>query len=175
MNTGIFRAALSVAITLAAVPAHADDAGLATTGEPQAAETARPSRGSVTLGGRAIGYTVTPGTLTLRDDDGNPIASMFDEFYINWLPSYAATAWYHGRLAMRPTALEPFLTEVRRWARGRYAEVLAKGYDATDDEQREVARQYAAFTGLSEQIVLGAGLRVDLGTFRKQLLCSIAG
>jgi carboxypeptidase C (cathepsin A) len=31
----------------------------------------------VTVGGRTIPYTATAGTLTLRDDDGKPIASMF--------------------------------------------------------------------------------------------------
>ena len=32
---------------------------------------------SVTVGGRPIAYTATAGTLTIRDDDGAPIASMF--------------------------------------------------------------------------------------------------
>ncbi|MDB5427360.1 MAG: peptidase, partial [Phenylobacterium sp.] len=40
-------------------------------------ETATSTRHSVTVGGRTIPYTATAGTLTLRDDDGKPIASMF--------------------------------------------------------------------------------------------------
>ncbi|HEV7384126.1 MAG TPA: peptidase S10 [Phenylobacterium sp.] len=40
-------------------------------------ETAKTSRHSVTVAGRTIPYTATAGTLTLRDDDGKPIASMF--------------------------------------------------------------------------------------------------
>jgi carboxypeptidase C (cathepsin A) len=40
-------------------------------------ERAKTSHHSVTVGGRAIPYTATAGTLTLRSDDGKPIASMF--------------------------------------------------------------------------------------------------
>ena len=45
-------------------------------------EVAVPSHHSVNVGGRAIGYTATAGTLTLRDDDGKPIASMFYTAYV---------------------------------------------------------------------------------------------
>jgi len=40
-------------------------------------ETEKSTRHSVTVAGRTIPYTATAGTLTLRDDDGKPIASMF--------------------------------------------------------------------------------------------------
>lgn len=45
-------------------------------------EQAKPSHHSVVVGGRTIGYTATPGTLTLRDNDGKPIASMFYVAYV---------------------------------------------------------------------------------------------
>jgi len=35
-------------------------------------EQAKTSRGSVTIAGKAVAYTATAGTLTLRDDDGKP-------------------------------------------------------------------------------------------------------
>lgn len=94
----------------------------------------------------------------------------YDEAYISWMPSYAATAWYHNRLANRPVKLEPFLSEVRDWARGPFAQVLAKGYDATAGEKLQIARQYSAYTGLPESLVLDANLRIEQATFRKQLL-----
>lgn len=94
----------------------------------------------------------------------------FDESYVQWLPSFAATAWYHNQLATRPSSIEPWLTQVRTWARERYAAVLAKGHRATDAERREIAREYSAFTGLAERDVLDADLRIDPGAFRKLLL-----
>lgn len=40
-------------------------------------EQAKSSHHTVTINGQTIGYTATAGTLTLRSDDGKPIASMF--------------------------------------------------------------------------------------------------
>lgn len=45
-------------------------------------EAAKASRHSVTINGRSIPYTATAGTLTLRDDDGKPVASMFYVAYV---------------------------------------------------------------------------------------------
>ena len=40
-------------------------------------ETVTPRRRSIPFHGRTLAYTVTPGTLTIRNDEGEPIASMF--------------------------------------------------------------------------------------------------
>ncbi|GGE78325.1 S10 family peptidase [Sphingomonas prati] len=94
----------------------------------------------------------------------------FDQIHITYLPSFAATAWYHNRLPNRPPALEPFLAEVRQWAIGPYANALAKG-DALPDAERDViAKQLSAYTGLSPDYLAKVDLRVDLARFRKELL-----
>lgn len=94
----------------------------------------------------------------------------YDRIYATYLPSYAATAWYHRRLAQRPEALEPFLTEVRAFANGPYLTALAKGDDLDAVEARAVAEKVAAYTGLSVDFVLHNHLRVELGRFQKELL-----
>ena len=94
----------------------------------------------------------------------------YDQIYITYLPSYAATAWYHNRLANRPAALEPFLTQVREWARGPYAAALQQGSDLPGEERQAIARQLSAYTGLSVPYILQADLRIDLSRFRKELL-----
>lgn len=94
----------------------------------------------------------------------------FDQIHVNYLPSYAATAWYHNRLQNRPATLEPFLTEVREFARGAYLSALAKGDDLSDAERDAVAEQMAAYTGLSKDYIVRNKLRVDLGRFRKELM-----
>ncbi|MBY9063369.1 peptidase S10 [Sphingomonas yunnanensis] len=94
----------------------------------------------------------------------------FDQIYVTYLPSFAATAWYHNRLSNRPTALEPWLTEVREWARGPYLAALAKGDDITAEEQRVIAAQLSAYTGLSTDFLVRNDLRIDLARFRKELM-----
>ncbi|RKF23326.1 peptidase S10 [Altericroceibacterium spongiae] len=94
----------------------------------------------------------------------------YDRLYVTYLPSYAATAWYHNRLADRPARLEPFLDEVREFARGPYLAALAKGDDLSDAERNRIASRMAAYTGLSPEFLLRNDLRVDLNRFRKELM-----
>ncbi len=82
----------------------------------------------------------------------------YDQIYLTYLPTYAATAWYHNRLPNKPAALEPFLTEVRQWTTGPYASALAKGSDLGDEERNAVAQQMSAYTGLSVKYILDADL-----------------
>lgn len=64
----------------------------------------------------------------------------FDQEMVNYLPSYAAAAAYHHRLASEPADIPAFLKEVRDWARGPYAMALAKGQDLSDQERRDIAQ-----------------------------------
>jgi carboxypeptidase C (cathepsin A) len=92
--------------------------------------------------------------------------------YVFYLPSYAATAWYHKTLKNPPSDLDSFVEEARRYAAGDYAAALMKGSALTDAEKSEVARKLSYFTGLSEDYLLKANLRVTLGQFRAELLRS---
>ncbi|MEO8453583.1 MAG: peptidase S10 [Sphingomicrobium sp.] len=51
------------------------------TAKATAEETAQPVRRSVNFRGRTLTYTATPGTLTLRNDDGEAVGSMFYTAY----------------------------------------------------------------------------------------------
>ncbi len=92
-----------------------------------------------------------------------------DLSYIVYLPSYAATAWYHKLLTDRPDNLNAFLEEASKFAKGEYADALLKGSALTDAEKSAVAKKYARFTGLSEDYVLKSNLRVKLFQFMQEL------
>ena len=47
--------------------------------------------------------------------------------YVVALPTYAATAWYHNRVADRPADLKAFLAEVEHFATTDYAQALMQG------------------------------------------------
>ena len=94
----------------------------------------------------------------------------FDEDVIGYIPSYAAIAAYHHRLATQPADLPAFLAQVRDWARGPYATALAKGHDISPEEKQQIAQQMAAYTGLSVNEILASDLRVNPSRFRKELL-----
>ncbi len=101
------------------------------------------------------------GTLSFNPGD--------DRSYIFYLPSYAATAWYHKVLADRPDDLEKFLADARAFAEGEYTTALMKGSRLTPAERSAVAKKVARFTGLSEEYVTRADLRVNLAQFMVEL------
>jgi carboxypeptidase C (cathepsin A) len=88
------------------------------------------------------------------------------------LPTYAATAWYHKKLAQQPPALEPFLKEVEEFALGPYAHALAQGTDLTAEEKQTVAEKLHDYTGLPVAYLVKANLRVEGGEFEKNFLDS---
>ena len=91
-----------------------------------------------------------------------------DLSYVLYLPSYAITAAYHG-LTPKPPNQEAFLDEVRRYALGPYAAALSKGAAPPAAERASVRRQLAGYTGLSEEYLERANLRVEAGQFRAEL------
>lgn len=88
--------------------------------------------------------------------------------YITTLPTMAATALYHGK-ATAPS-VEQFVEEARQFAIGPYAAFLLKGQNASAGERAAVRAELARFTGLSEQYLEQADLRVTSGRFYKELL-----
>lgn len=96
--------------------------------------------------------------------------SGFDTLYIGYLPTYAATAWYHRKVADRPDDLATFVAQAQAFANGEYATALAKGQDIPADEEDRVAQQLARFTGLSPEYLKRTNLRIDPSRFRKELL-----
>ncbi len=96
--------------------------------------------------------------------------SGYDTEPIVYLPSYAAIAWFHNKLAQKPADLKSFLEEVRRYARGPYAEALAQGDMLSDAEKDAVAQRLSGYTGLSVGYLKQTNLRISPFRFRKELL-----
>jgi carboxypeptidase C (cathepsin A) len=84
------------------------------------------------------------------------------------LPSMAATALYHGKA--EASSVEAFVEEARRFAIGPYAHALLQGSALAPEERANVRRELARFTGLSEQYLEQADLRVTPSRFYKELL-----
>ncbi|MGC1187901.1 MAG: hypothetical protein WA871_10970 [Candidatus Acidiferrales bacterium] len=92
-----------------------------------------------------------------------------DLSYVLYLPSYAAVAWYHKTLADRPADLNAFLADARQFASTDYAMALAKGSSLPAADRAEIVHKLARFTGLSEDYISNANLRVSLFQFMSEL------
>jgi carboxypeptidase C (cathepsin A) len=91
-----------------------------------------------------------------------------DISYVLYLPSYAATAAYHHVTPM-PANLPAFLDTVRAWAMGPYQDALNRGSSLPAAERAQVLRQMSAYTGLSQDYLDKANLRVNLAQFNEEL------
>jgi carboxypeptidase C (cathepsin A) len=85
------------------------------------------------------------------------------------LPTYAATAWYHHKLAPERSDLEALLAEVEQFAMGDYGRALAAGTALSPADRSAIAAKLHDYTGLSVDYILRADLRIDGGEFRQNL------
>lgn len=83
------------------------------------------------------------------------------------LPTYAATAHYHGRVG---GDLDGLLARARDFADGEYLRALHLGARLDADRFEAAATRLSELTGLSTDVVRRHDLRVPLGRFRKELL-----
>jgi carboxypeptidase C (cathepsin A) len=94
--------------------------------------------------------------------------------YVLFLPSYAATAWYHKKLSadLQAQPIQKLTAEVEQWAATDYTLALEKGDRLTAPDRQEVIAKLSRYTGLDQRFVDYANLRVSLNLFRKELLRS---
>lgn len=92
-----------------------------------------------------------------------------DRMAINQVPTYAATAWVHGK-AGKGEALDAWVARARRFAAGPYTAALAQGHALPDAERDAVAAEMATLTGLSPAYVAASALRVMPERYRKEVL-----
>jgi carboxypeptidase C (cathepsin A) len=90
--------------------------------------------------------------------------------YVSYLPSYAAIAWEHDRIPNKPADLAGFVQQAREFAVGEYQRALYLGSRLSPTEYNDVLVKLHQFTGLSEQYLKDANLRVDPSRFRAELL-----
>lgn len=90
--------------------------------------------------------------------------------YIAHFPTYAATAWYHDKVADKPDDVYAFLDDVRNFTENEYVPALFKGDRLSASEKTAVAEELARYTGTSTDFWIKADLRVTASEFFAELL-----
>jgi len=90
--------------------------------------------------------------------------------HVMFLPTFAATAWYHDALDNKPENLEAFMEEVEEFSMQEYAPALLMGKRLSGQQRQDVIQKLARYTGLSESYWDRADLRISEGQFTKELL-----
>ncbi len=141
------------------------------------------------LFGESYGTTRSAGLADALQDRGMPLngvvllSSYLDTFldfpgpvfaldlpYVLYLPTMAATAWYHDKLPNKPADLTAFLAQVRQFALTRYQQALAQGWNLSPAERDSVVALLHDYTGISADYWREADLRLTPDRFEKELL-----
>lgn len=91
-----------------------------------------------------------------------------DQACVNYLPTYAAVAHYHGKHGRK--GLRTVLAEAESYAARDYPWVLSRGNRLTSAERADAVTTLARLTGLSEDYVARADLRIEHWRFFTELL-----
>ncbi|GAB3914919.1 peptidase S10 [Microlunatus endophyticus] len=93
-----------------------------------------------------------------------------DQAFALYLPTYAATAHYHGKLADDLGDLADVVAQAEDFAARDLPYALARGSRLPTDERRAVIERYARLTGLDPAYVDRADLRITLFDFVAELM-----
>ncbi|MER3439321.1 MAG: peptidase S10, partial [Chloroflexota bacterium] len=104
--------------------------------------------------------------MTACFDPGNDLPAML------YVPSYAATAWYHRRLPadLQERPLPDVLAEVESWTASDFILALAQGANLSQDERAAIAERLARYTGLPRRYVELSDFRIEINRFCQELL-----
>jgi carboxypeptidase C (cathepsin A) len=102
----------------------------------------------------------------LRFDHANDVPPVI------FLPTYAATAWYHKRLPsdLQKKPLRKLLDEVEAFASTEYAAALFQGAKLPPKDRKAIVAKLARYTGLSADYIERTDLRIEIFRFCKELL-----
>jgi carboxypeptidase C (cathepsin A) len=119
----------------------------------------------IALNGIALVSTVLNfQTIRFAENNDMPLALI--------LPSYAATAWYHKRLApeLQNKPLRDVLREAESFAANEYMPALLRIDRLSTSERATLLDKFSRYTGLDKNFIEQNNFRIDLGEFNKELL-----
>ena len=91
--------------------------------------------------------------------------------YIMFLPTYAATAMYHNKLADElQSDFAGTMAEVQAFAEGEYATALMQGNKLSAESHASIVTKLSRYTGLSAEFIENSNLRIEISRFCKELL-----
>lgn len=92
--------------------------------------------------------------------------------YIHYLPTYAATAWYHKKIG--PKYQSKTVEEVHQMAMefsvGQYSKALLMGNDLEDTERNFLIDELSQLTGIEAKVIAKCNLKIGLEIYATHLL-----
>lgn len=95
-----------------------------------------------------------------------------DQPFAFYLPSYAAAAWYHKKLApdLQAKPVSDLVSEVQNWVYDEYMPALLRGDSLSPEAHQRTLEKLARYTGLSSTFLEDSNLRIRDYEWFKELL-----
>ena len=90
--------------------------------------------------------------------------------YSVYLPTIAATSWYHSKVADKGKDLPSFVQEVREFVENVYSPSLFKGNRLAATEKTAIAAKLEDYTGIAAKVWERADLRMTPNEYYQELL-----
>jgi carboxypeptidase C (cathepsin A) len=91
--------------------------------------------------------------------------------YSLFLPSFAATAYFHGKIdKARYPDFKKFLKEAEDFALGEYTLAMMKGDQLSEQDRKKITDKMSELMGLKKEFIELNNLRISTWTFTKELL-----
>ena len=87
-----------------------------------------------------------------------------------YLPTEAASSWYHGKASSPSTPLPELLSQVESFAMSEYLTALAQGDKLSSSTYNDVVAKLHLYTGLSENYIRQSNLRIPYWRYSTELL-----
>jgi carboxypeptidase C (cathepsin A) len=87
-----------------------------------------------------------------------------------YLPTEAASSWYHNALPGPSTTLQSLLPDVQRFAMNEYLNALAQGSKLPPSAYNDVVAKLHRYTGLSARYIRESNLRIPYWRYTTELL-----
>ena len=94
-----------------------------------------------------------------------------DLSFVLFVPSYAATAWYHKKTGPQSqSGFSELLAEAESWAVEQYLPALARGQSLSGSEADKISERLSRLAGISGQLIRNRNLRITRRQFANELL-----
>lgn len=137
-------------------------------GTIRAAVVARMATGGPTETGNMDGMTLN-GVILLGQALDMKSSIGEDTALVNLLPTFAATACYHGK-APAGCSAETQVADAKKFAADTYLKALYAGANLPSSERDAIVSQFSALTGLPADFIRQNDLRVSASAFEQELL-----
>ena len=107
---------------------------------------------------------------SVLDFNSRQMADSHIEGYLAYLPTMAATSWYHNLVADKKGSIEEFLDEVRDFTINEYAPALYHGSSLSAEKRSAIIQKLHDYTGLSKQYLDNVDMMFTPDIYRAEVM-----